>query len=311
MGANKDALLNEYKGYLFEFLVARELISLNGLKPLEKSLSENSLSILQQQESFVRNEFPELLIKLPVLARHLAHNIQNFFGAIDDVALVGKQNSSLKNGAFSEGDILIKSQAQQYSLSIKLAKTGLPTNTKSSGLLSIFSKYFKAPQVQEKFNGFLETEFDMMARDLHDIYNIEYDSSFQQWKNNHLPLLPGELGRDARDRLHKYYHLLAGEIFRQLHSLQRKDSDFMAGLSLLAGFSNNITIQFICVYEDHYHLKEIRREDSDFIKDLRDMRLSKSSIIVEMLHGKIFMRVKPMNTFISKAYKLNIATQPF
>ena len=66
----KEALLNEYKGNLFEFLVALEFAKKFSLQTQTlEGISKGAFEMLKQQEEYIRSYYPSLLTKLPFLAK--------------------------------------------------------------------------------------------------------------------------------------------------------------------------------------------------------------------------------------------------
>lgn len=307
---SSGALLNEYKGYLFEFLVCKELRHLFLLTPIETILNENQFNMLSQQESFVRNNYPNLLKQLPILAKETANKISEYFSdkKIENILLSGKQNTSLTPEHFSEEDIgIFFKNSEGKKISLKLAKKGLATNTKSSGILSILNRYFESPQLQAKFNDFIDIEFEHMSRDLHAIEGIEYQESFKNWKESELPELPGQLSKESSDRLKIYYQSLANK----LYELTKKvDGDKLnSGLAKLSGFSHPEIVQVTCFYSDEYSLAGVSMKQGLNLKGDFTCKHKKSSVIFQFDKITIFLRIKPMNLFTTKAYKVNASIE--
>lgn len=304
------ALLNEYKGYLFEFLVAKHLRELANLDSIETKLNENQFQMLSQQESFVRNNYPVLLERLPFLAKETAREVMQFLEnknlvkSLNDVLLSGKENTSLDRQSFSEEDIaLLFKDLTDLKISLKLAKSGLATNTKSSGVLSIFDRYFSRRDIQSDFNSFLDIEFENMSRDLHEIEDIEYQESFKNWKKLGLPELPGSLNDQASQRLRQYYATVAKKMSELFESIDANDLN--SGLVSLAGFSHPNVVQVTCFYKANYQLEGVSIYNSlDFGKKLVKNH-QKSMVVFEGEFAKVQLRVKPMNVFTTKAFKVN------
>ena len=307
-GRSAHALLNEYKGYIFEFLVAKSLRTHFGLEAIEKVLTESDFKMLAQQESFVRNNYPELLLKLPSLAASTAEELTVSLDGkdVENILLSGKQNTSLSVNQFSEEDIgIFFKNNERLEISLKLAKEGIATNTKSSGLRSFFSRYFDAENLQKQFDEFVDIEFENMARRLHEIEEVEYSSDFCNWKDAGLPELPGGLVGESSSCLKAYYETLAGKV---AHLLEEVDAEKLQnGLTSLAGFSGKNILQVICFYKNNYELSRI------FIK--KQMRLpeefswdhKKSTIVFGFDQIDLHLRIKPMNVFTTKSYKINAA----
>jgi hypothetical protein len=123
--AREQALLSEYKGNLFEFLVGSSLArKLNIEMNFLKSLTDEFKKMLSIQESFIRQYYPELLSDLPSLAEGMASQIIESLqlGVITDIAIVGKVALASQNSSFSEADNILKSEDKFYPISLKLSK---------------------------------------------------------------------------------------------------------------------------------------------------------------------------------------------
>lgn len=308
MDKAKNALLNEYKGYLFEFLVTKELRKIFNLSAIEAILRESDFEMLSQQESFVRNQFPELLLKLPALAKATADRVYTSLNIADvnDVIIVGKQNTSLQDDSFSEEDIRIITSNGSLSISLKLAKHGIATNTKSSGVLSFFEKNFSKPEMQNDFNEFIDLRFEEMARDLHEIMEIDYRPGFKNWKANKLPELPGQINAEASERLKQYYEVLAQKLCENIEKLSGEDN-FADTLLPLTGLSQQNLVQVVCFYQKEYELKEVKIKSSQSLGRVEKIEHKKSSVILTLAKLELHLRIKPMNLFTTKAYKINSA----
>ena len=76
--AQKEALLNELKGNLFEYLVGSFMArNLKIERQFIESFGGEIRSQLTNYETWIRNYEPELLKQLPVLARTMANDLCN------------------------------------------------------------------------------------------------------------------------------------------------------------------------------------------------------------------------------------------
>lgn len=307
--SQKEALLNEYKGNLFEYLVADQLAQKVKLTRFRSDLTPEFYSMLSQQESFIRNYYPELLNDLPKLAIPCARKLLDYLGEreFEKILVVGK---GVKSGEeLKEADLLLHINGTDYGVSLKLAKTGLPTNTKSAGLKSFLTKYFNQNEKQFKFNKFYDFNYNVMARDLHEIYAVEYDSGYKFWKEADLPVLPGELIEEAKHRLYLFYDQVAQEVLKQLEALRQTDPNLLLeGLMALMGLSDPHTIQVTEFYEkNERHYVHANTHIANFSKNMsiEKMEQSKSTIHIQLKNLTLYLRVKPMNTFTSAGFKLN------
>ena len=94
----KEALFNEVKGSLFEYLVAKEIAksSENELE-FQNSIDKNYLHVLSQQDRLVRQFYPEMLPFLVEASKMTTINLKKYFQAeLKSPKLMGKfSNSSL------------------------------------------------------------------------------------------------------------------------------------------------------------------------------------------------------------------------
>ncbi len=155
--ARMDALLNEYKGNLFEFLfchILAQKVNIEG--KFLGSINPSMHSMLTQQESFLRNYYPNLLNELPILANEAvdAVLVKLKLKKVSEVSLIGKVAGNINND-YSEADILIKDDKNVFPLSLKVSKNSAFVNTKSAGLKSFFTKYFalfSVENIQQEFH---------------------------------------------------------------------------------------------------------------------------------------------------------------
>ena len=75
--AQKEAYINEYKGHVFEFLLAHELMKLLG-KEVEflGSIEQKDLSLLQVYQGKLNALDPFMSLRLPLLAQHTAKSLR-------------------------------------------------------------------------------------------------------------------------------------------------------------------------------------------------------------------------------------------
>ena len=135
----QEALLNEYKGNLFEYLVTLILTKKFGLEAeFVTSLGDDFRSMLSQCENFIRNYYPELLVDLPALAAGLADEIEKKIElkSATSIHQIGKVAMASQDQRYGEADLLIKDGDKQFPISIKLSKQNAYVNTKSAGLKS-------------------------------------------------------------------------------------------------------------------------------------------------------------------------------
>ncbi len=309
----KEALLNEYKGSLFEFLVARELAKKFQLEiSFIGSLSDKQLAMYEQQESYLRNYFSSLLISLPNLARLSAQKIieKKKLKKIDNLRLVG-----MNAGRTTEADILIQTGRHSFPVSLKISKSGSFTNTKSAGVKTFFSKYFGVLD-QSEFNFFYEQKFEEFTFALLDDAGLAVSSNFKEWEAQGLATLPGELTGKAKERLFDFYKIINLAIYEKLYRLQLDSAEsFQKAIVNLLGFSDPDLLQLTCFYhkeEDSYQLDSLSLKTLTGIyeqKEKAEIKQLEKSIEIIFSKFKLQVRLKPMNKFTATSYKVNCAVK--
>jgi hypothetical protein len=316
----QEALLNEYKGNIFEYLVCIELGKCFK-KEIEFLLSipPDMLSILEQQESFLRNHYSHLLIELPTLAKKAVTEliISKKIKSLSKIILVGKKLASTQDTGFNESDLLVYLDEDTFlSVSVKLSKMNSFVNTKSAGIRTVFNKYFgdyNCTEFQTKFNHFVDIEYESFAMDMHNEADIHYTTLFENWERSGHEVLPGQLDGKFHEILINYYKKINKALYGEFLKLnQLSSSVFRQSLYKLMGFSGEQIIQLTAFYQ---------QKENVFIKtkievcELKDILKSIESKIVFKCNltnfeisfaGHILqVRIKPMNKFTSKAFKIN------
>lgn len=322
----KEAILNEFKGNLFEFLVAQGLARLSLVEDqFLLDLPYEFKERLTSYEEMIRTHDPRLLVKLPTLAEQTVKKIwEEIEGDYNFTQwnVIGKMVATNDNDLWNETDIvgtyLTKDGvAKKLAFSLKLTKDHSFVNTKSAGAKSFLAKYFSlfgsySAQLQASFNQEVDESFMMMGHRLYSLVDYEWKGSFKSdWTNNYTEL-PGELNDEMRSIVHENYYRVAVKLEELLKELQKKNSVlFFDSLYALCGFGHADIIQVNCFHQD-YELKSIsikRFADlfnlADKKADIRTLKEMASS--VDIVLGKVLLqvRVKPMNKFTTAAYKIN------
>ena len=310
-----DALLNEYKGNFFEFLVCKSFAQKFNLETDFYSLLNQSLFvILQQQETFLRENYRNLLIELPKLADDLVSVFSNEFKIreLSKILLIGKSNTSGFIADAAEGDILLASKDVQYNISLKLTKHNVFVNTKSAGIKTFFTKYFTiedASSYQDKFNQFVDMEFEALAIKLHEMADLQYTHLFTEWEKNDLAVLPGQLEGDFKSSLLEYYSKVTNEIYEILLSFYELDPIcFALSLKSLLGFSTQNVIQVQANYKgdvEHFSSTSIDIHTCPGEIEVKDIILKNRIVEIALTDRILQIRLKPMNKFTNSAYKVN------
>lgn len=317
----KEALFNEVKGSLFEYLVARE-IAVKGNEELsfQRSLDKNYLTVLSQQDRMVRQFYPEMLPFLHSASKAAAGTIINYLKVIPtSPKVVGKFSNSVSlSSELNEADLLLNVKDNSLPVSLKLNKKNAFVNTKSGGIKSFFLQYFSfiRPEVQQKFNQFVDMEYARMAYELHALHDLEYHGHFNTWTGKGLSELPGELDPDSRAILKAYYARIAEEMHSIFKSALKENPEaFKASLPALMGFSSPEILQVIYFHEfpeNSDPLIDIHTKDDidsglsgTVLKDFSGI----SSVEFEIGNWTLQVRVKPMNKFTTTAIKINCSVK--
>ncbi len=308
-----DALLNEHKGNFFEYLV-----SLNFSKKIKKEseflgeLSESYYAMLEQQESFIRNYFPYLIHELPILASEaVEYFVKHLEDGYDQVILAGKSLSATQNSRFKEADILLMKGNIILPISLKLAKNSSFVNTKSGGVKSFFKKYFDVESDQVIFNELFEREFEKFAMELYSSRGLIFDGNFKQWETEGFENLPGQLNGENREALLSFYKSINKEIFRLFEKISKEEpKKFLNGVKQISGNSSQELIQLICF--STLKNEKLEKKSIQVFKGLHNLKLislkeNSGSIDIILDQFILQVRLKPMNKFTSKAYKINCA----
>lgn len=321
-----EALLNECKGNLFEYLVTQ------GLARKFKKEGEFLLSLpkdfrnrLHFYESTIRNYDLNLLSSLPKLAEAAVCAISEYHLFTDkDLTfnVIGKMVATNDNSTWNETDIvgiekLVNGETRKHFVSLKLTKDHSFTNTKSAGIKSFIDKYFSsfgelAKELQTELNTEVDNSFNMMGHSLYKMIDQEFFGQFDsRWSNYHTEL-PGELSEEMRVPLFLNYQRVANKVLEVVHRLYLENPlQFYNALNGLCGFGNREMIQVSCFHQN-YQLKEISivgfedlfTGNPDEIQISSEI-LGNSSIEIHFLAFVLQLRVKPMNKFTTKAYKIN------
>ena len=316
---NKEALFNEVKGSLFEYLVARKLAQNSSIElDFISGLDKNYLSILGQQDRMIRQFYPEMLPFLTDVSAGCVEEIQKTYGnKWVMIKLLGKFTKNQMQEDLKETDLLlVNAQSEQFLLSLKLNKKSAYVNTKSAGVRSFLLQYFPylGPQFQNEFSEIIDLEFFSMADALHRMNDMEFEGNFQEWTRRGFSELPGDLSGEERDILKRYYARLSLKLHEILtYAKNNYPQEFVKSLYPLMGFSDERIKQVVC-----YHEFKAGHENSVEIHDLKDIYSDiitiadfKDTASVD-IHSKLWslqIRIKPMNKFTTTAIKVNCAVK--
>ena len=315
LDARKEALLNEYKGNLFEFLVAGQIAKSKNCESLFlKSINPSFSNMLKQQESYIRSFYPELLTKLPILAKSLADSIciKLSIDKVENISLIGKTAATNVSEHLGEADLIITSSKKEYLISVKLNKASAATNTKSAGVKSFLVKYFDdAQNIQQEVNKNFDKLFDEFSFSLHSENALEWDRNFNEWAMRGLPSLPGELTGKNRQLYLDFIHKASALYYKAVKDLSL-GPNFHKSIFSLIGFSKNEIIQATCYHKKNYShgdfqvisIDDTIGEEFEIIE-----RKGTSYFEIKFKSLSLLIRIKAMNKFINKSFKVNCSVK--
>ncbi len=315
----REALFNEIKGSLFEYLVAREFARRAGLEAsFLRSLPTHYQRVLEQQDHMTREAYPELLPQLPLWSQQVVDSWEQRFPGekIQAIALTGQLTHTEAAETHGEADFTISTERLR-SVSLKLNKRQGAVNTKSGGIKSFFTTYFSEANVavaQERFNQLVDAEFSVMRFELHQIAGLTEVSDWASWKRAGLSELPGELPLDMRERLHAFYARVSIAVRETLVSIEQQNrAVFEAGLLRLCGFGMPELVQVIAFHDIHgknpAQLHVQIHDEEAVLSRVKDRawrpNADSASCELDLREWMLQIRVKPMNRFTTTAIKMN------
>jgi hypothetical protein len=319
----REALFNEIKGSLFEYLVALEFARRAGLEAsFLRSLPTHYQRVLEQQDHMTREAYPELLPHLPLWAKQVVDGWQQRFPGekITAIGLTGQLTHTEASETQGEADFTVTTDRLR-SVSLKLNKRQGAVNTKSGGIKSFFTTYFSDADVaatQERFNRLVDAEFSVMRLELHQIAGLAEERDWASWKRAGLSELPGELPVDMRERLHAFYARVSLAVREALESIEQQNrAVFEAGLLRLCGFGMPDLVQVIAFHEIHgKHPAQLQVQIHDAAAVLSRLQqkvwrpnADSASCELDLRDWLLQIRVKPMNKFTTTAIKMNCSVR--
>lgn len=339
--SQQEAYINEYKGYLFEFLVASQFARAATVEnKFYQSIPKEHLDRLMSYEAKIRVFDPALLSSILELSKKTFLECENYLvehkvgfysrNKIKNVHLVGR-SKSIKN---EEADIVLemsdevievqKFRAVKIPISLKMSKSNAFVNTKSGGIKSFLSTYFsysdKAEMLQEKVNLVVDIAFSKMVNFFHDNVGLDLDGLgfSQEWSDSNFAELPGELPKELKNQLLAYYNEVSKILLDSLHILYNDNPKMFRGSFLpICGIGNDEIMQVILFYDvnkDGFYIYEkvLINNYEKIIHNLESLNFSKtfekrtdSSFEFICLDFLLQLRVKPMNKFTVPALKVN------
>ncbi len=323
--SQKEALINEFKGNLFEYLLGHSLSRKRGIESrFIQSFGGELRSRLSEYESWLRVHDQDLIYALPVLAEACSSKLDEVLGeqAVHNILVMGKIGSAGGNDHFREADLLILTcEEKVIPVSLKLCKAHSFVNTKSAGVKSFIDKYFapfrEASSKQIELNQRVELSFKTMAKTLHDLAEMTYKDGFdQRWKEAALPELPGQLNKEMNQVVVESYRPVIAKIREILNDFKQEDGElFQNCLKPLLGFGKEGMIQLTCYHQNRdgkkYQLHSIDLSEGEQMNaELTGCEFDQenpdiSSFQINCGGVTLQIRVKPMNKFTSMAHKIN------
>ena len=319
----EEALLNEYKGNLFEFLMGKEISHhyKRETSYLDR-IPQGFVEKLIHYEDYIRQHDGELLNALPLMARKSFDVLKDALPAGSrEVFLVGKLVGGSNNKELGEADLLLKEGAELLSLGIKLCRKGSFVNTKSGGVRSFFTRYFasfdKASFFQERVNRALESAFEEMGQKLYEINGLHFQGSIDEsWTAKGKSSLPGELGPQEREVVLEFYYRAVREFHEAFVYFLKEDREcFCRGLLALLGFSCEGMIQMTTFYDrtsfEKYIYSETKVEyERNLVGKMKTLAIlplkeKRSSFEIVFSPHRLQIRLKPMNVFTVPGLKVN------
>ena len=304
-----EALLNEYRGALFEFKVALEYsIISNQAEQFLSSLDRTTINRLEQYEKELYNRDKAKHKLIDLFAKDSAKKLYHYLGKGDEIRLISRDLNDL----FAEGDFLVVQNKKSHFISLKLCKLNSFVNTKSGGIKSFFLKYFSSfshiDEVQTEVNETLSKSFYRMMCRLFESEGLDYNGDIKLWP---LSDRPGKLNEAHRNIIKEHYQTMNKVFYDQIVDLFSRDQSlFRESLYPLLGIGNIDVIQLSLFYTRNHIAKIVLEDRSLLTQEIAHLCISPfnpklASFTLELKRLKLQIRVKPMNSFLQEALKIN------
>ena len=320
--AQKEALINEFKGNLFEYLVAQSLARHFRIESdFIRSFGGDIRTQLTEYDHWLRVNEPSLIKHLPTLANLVAKElIAKLPKCVSRVLVIGKSAGGSHNKAWDEADILLESGKDIIPISLKLCKSNAFVNTKSAGIKSFISQYFsefsKNKYFQDLINDGVDRRFKEMALELHDRSSLEFFGRFDhRWSDSGLSELPGQLPTELNKIVVQTYYDCVLDVYNCLKEFLEEDPSLFARSILpLIGIGNSEIIQVTCFHQEKkgekyqpsgIHIVKSSEITSGTNVKLLPLKEGISSFELHVDKLRLQIRIKPMNKFTSAAFKVN------
>jgi hypothetical protein len=322
-----EALINEFKGHLFEFLVSQKLAQFFKKEAAFYSDLPNPLTLqLAGYEKWLRENDHHLWKQLPFLANEVKERLAPLLPSdIEKIFLTGGSQESSNKDLMAESDILLTTNEKLIPISLKLCKSGAFVNTKSGGIRSFLSKYFNrlGPELssdrQAELGLFIDQSFEQLGIELYARHALVWNGKFDhQWIERGLSELPGQLSENDRSLIHAHYERVIGLLYQKVEeAFSCADNLEQIGevLAPLVGLSLKNMIVVTCFHGivdgSKYGLKSLHTFSWEEYKkqwgtlELGELKKERSSFEVLFQKFILQIRVKPMNKFTVPGLKVN------
>jgi len=318
----QDALINEYKGNLFEYLVGLRLSQLYHIEPdFHQNLDIRLKQQFKEYESILRKIGPDILNKLISFSDKTAQQILLFIPEnLVRVRIVGKIKDTQVKDEFKEADLLLITHRKTIPLSLKLSKSGAYVNTKSAGVKSFIEKYFahfrNALIYQQELNQLIDRYFYEMGQALYQSIGLDFKGAFDEsWGEEGYSDLPGQLPETMRKIVQHNYKQTIFQIYAILEKMSHDREPFARSLLNLIGFGHPEMLQVICFNKKlcnrSYEIDAIQAgncaEKMSEVNHFEVMPFNPqiSSFEIRFPNFQLQIRIKPMNKFTTPSYKIN------
>lgn len=313
---NIQALLNEHKGFVFEFLVAQKLANYFSIKSFDfiKSIDSDLLQRLENYQRSIFNVDKKLYKQLPLLAsetaKFITQNIKEF--KVSSV-LIGSRSKDFD----SDDIILLNIEKDKKFISLKLCKDHAFVNTRSAGIKSFFSSYFiNSTQFQYDLNTQITALHERLRMKLFEISGLDVTSmDFSSWTEEGFSSLPGELDEIFHIELKNYYHESIRSIYKIILKLYEMDLNSTQKTFLqLSGIKSDETSSREIVFCLHkgtmsYDLSRVIGMSKDKFNltptKILEPTGENAYFLIEYPKMSLQIRVKPMRDFTTPAMKVN------
>jgi len=270
------AILNEYKGVLFEYLSAVEISSRYELSDtLISNIDSKKLYRYSHYEKLILLNEPSWMILIEQAAVKFTDELLMFLKLskiekVLNICLQGNQQS--KND--KETDLLLETTSGNYLLSLKFYKSLSGVNTKSAGIFSLINTYFENynPKLiltlqndlceftYLNYISFMEEMFQVMNEPIipkskmesNKDYCLRVNNLFKTYLTKHdISSYPGKLIGEYKESLLKYYAKLSKYIFDIFVKLKNENPvNFKKVIVSLCGFKDASQIQCIVTHDE-------------------------------------------------------------